>query len=114
MGMVPQSALVRRQRLLQLLEQPLVRGIVAEPLLATADQRLILGHAGVIHIILPTQRDGDGVSLGVRRVALEQVLGPDRDRDLFALIDFDDGESCDLHHSNTLVLSYALLAAITA
>ena len=34
----------RRQRLLQLLEQPLVRGIVAEPLLATADQRLALGH----------------------------------------------------------------------
>jgi hypothetical protein len=30
---------------LQLLEQPLVGGIEAEPLLATADQRLVLGHA---------------------------------------------------------------------
>src|SRR5262245_42122588 len=33
----------RRQRLLQLLEQPLVRGIVAEPLLATADSVSISG-----------------------------------------------------------------------
>jgi hypothetical protein len=44
----------RRQRLLQLLEQPFVRGIVAEPLLATADQRLVLGNARVIDVVLPT------------------------------------------------------------
>jgi hypothetical protein len=44
----------RVPELLQLLEKPLVRGVVAEPLLATADQRLVLGYTGVIDIILPT------------------------------------------------------------
>jgi hypothetical protein len=44
----------RRQCLLQLFEQALVRGVVAEPLLATADQRLVLGHARVIDVVLPT------------------------------------------------------------
>ena len=48
------ASLVRRQCLLQLLEQPLVRRIIAEPLLATTDQRFILGHARVIDIILAT------------------------------------------------------------
>jgi hypothetical protein len=38
---------------LQLLEQPLVRSIEAEPLPATADQRLVLGHASVIDVVLP-------------------------------------------------------------
>ena len=42
---------------------------------------------------------------GIRCVVFEQVIGPDRDRDFVALIDFDDGEAFDLHHSNTL-LSY--------
>ena len=32
---------------------------------------------------------------------LKQVIGSHRDRDLLALIDFDDGESFDLHHSST-------------
>ena len=48
------------------------------------------------------------MSLRVCRVAFEQVIGPDRDRNLFALIDFDDWEACDLHHSNTLELGDAL------
>src|SRR5262249_53380438 len=49
----------------------------------------------------------------VRCIAFEQVLGPDRDRYLFAIIDFDDDDGAPLdlfHHSNTLVLSYALHA----
>ena len=53
--MISDEQLVRRcQRRPQLLEQPLIRGIVTEPLLATADQRFVLGHAGVIDIVLPT------------------------------------------------------------
>jgi len=36
-----------RQRLLHLLEQPLVRGVVAEPLLVTANQRLVLGYTRI-------------------------------------------------------------------
>jgi hypothetical protein len=44
----------RHQCLLQPLEQLLVRGIVAEPLLATPDQGLVLGHARVIDVVLPT------------------------------------------------------------
>jgi hypothetical protein len=39
---------------LQPLEQPLVRRIVAKPLLAAPDQRLVLRHTGIIDIILPT------------------------------------------------------------
>jgi hypothetical protein len=39
---------------------------------------------------------GDGVPLRVCGVAFEQVIGPDRDRDFVALIDFDDGEAFDL------------------
>ena len=72
-----------------------------------------LGHKRVIDIILPTQGDRDGVPLGIRGVAFEQVIGFDRDRNFFALIDFDDddGESFVLHHSNTLVLGDALHAA---
>ncbi|MGA8971830.1 MAG: hypothetical protein WB496_01335, partial [Pseudolabrys sp.] len=44
--------MLRRQRLLQLLEKSLVRSIIAEPLLATADQRLVLRHTRVIDILL--------------------------------------------------------------
>jgi hypothetical protein len=65
-----------RQCLLQLLEQPLIGRIVSKPLLATPNQRLILGHTSVIDIILPTQRNGDGVPLGIRYVAFEHVIGP--------------------------------------
>ena len=97
-------ALVSRQCSLQLFEQSLVGRVVAKPLLASADQRLGLGHTRVIDIVLPTQRNGDGMSFRVYRVAFEQIIGPDRDRDLFALIDFDYGKSFDLHHSNALVL----------
>jgi hypothetical protein len=46
-----------------------------------------LGHKRVIDIILPTQGDRDGVPLGIRGVAFEQVIGSDRDRNFFALID---------------------------
>ena len=54
-----------------------------------------LGHKRVIDIILPTQGDRDGVPLGIRGVAFDQVIGFGRDRNFFALIDFDDddGES---------------------
>ena len=52
-----------------------------------------------------------GCRFGSAVSPLEQVIGPDCDRDLFALIDFDDREPFDLHRSNTLLLSYALLAA---
>ena len=65
---------------LQLFEQPLVRGVVAEPLLAT-DQRLVLGHAGAIALALRRQDEGDGVSLRVCRVAFQQVIGSHRDGD---------------------------------
>ena len=41
--------------------------------------------------------------LRVRSIAFEQIIGPDRDRDLFALIDFDDRQAFDLHHANTLL-----------
>ncbi len=50
----------------------------------------------------------------VRCIAFEQILGPDRDRYLFALIDFDDDDGAPLalfHHSNTLVLGDALQLA---
>ena len=51
----PKRTLVRRrQGFLQLLKQPAVGGIVAEPFLATADQRLVLGHTRVIDVVLPT------------------------------------------------------------
>jgi hypothetical protein len=36
--------------------------------------------------------------LRVRGVAFEQVIGPDRDRDLLALINIDYRQSLDLHH----------------
>jgi len=52
-----------------LLKQPLVRGIIAEPTLATADQRLILGHKSVIDIILSTLGYGDGMLFRVFGVA---------------------------------------------
>jgi len=52
------ASLVRRQCLLQLLEQPLVRSIVAKPLLAFADEGLVLRHTRVIDIVLPTQGNG--------------------------------------------------------
>src|SRR5262249_47913167 len=44
------------------------------------------------------------MSFRVCRVAFEQIIGPDRDRNLLALIDFDNGKSFDLHHSSALVL----------
>ena len=88
----------RHQCLLQPLEQLLVGGIVAKPLLATPDQRLIFSDTRVIDIILPTQGDGDGVLFRVGRVTFEQVIGSYRDRDLLALIHVDYGQSFDLHH----------------
>ena len=54
-------------------------GIVAEPFLATADQRLVLGHTRIIDVVLPTQGEGDGVSLGVDSIAFEKVIGSLRD-----------------------------------
>jgi hypothetical protein len=68
----PERSLIRRrhQCLLQLLEQPLVRGIVAEPLLATADQRLVLGHARVIDV----GRSGFAVSPPSRSSALTATV----------------------------------------
>jgi hypothetical protein len=48
------SFMLRRQRLLQFLEQLLVRGIIAEPLLAAADQRFVISHTSVIDTVLPT------------------------------------------------------------
>ena len=95
-GAFVSSSLLLHQRLLQLLEQPLVRSLVSKPPLAAANQCLGLGHARVVE--LPTQRYGDGVLLRVRRVALKQIIGPYCDRDPLTLVDFDDGESLDLHH----------------
>ena len=40
----------------------------------TADQRLIPSHPGIVNVILPTQGDGDGMSLRIRGVAFEQVI----------------------------------------
>jgi hypothetical protein len=79
----------KRQRFLQLLKQPPVGSIVAEPFLATADQRLVLGHTRVIDVFLPTQGEGDGVPLWVASIAFEQVIGPHCDGDLLALIDVE-------------------------
>ena len=95
-GAFVSSSLLLHQRLLQLLEQPLVRSFVPKPPLAAANQCLGLGHARVVE--LPTQRYGDGVLLGARRVALKQIIGPNRDRDLLALIHVDYWQSFDLHH----------------
>src|SRR5262245_37518882 len=58
--------------------KPLVRRIVAEPLLATADQRLVLSHAGVIDVTLATQ-----------------ILGPHSDRDFLTLLNVDNRQSFD-------------------
>jgi hypothetical protein len=78
---------------------------VPEPLLATADQRLVLGHPRVIE--LPAQSNGDGVTFRVSGVALEKVIGSYRDRDLLPLVNVDDRQSVDLHHThNTIELTH--------
>ena len=93
---------------MQLLEQPLVRGVVAKPLLTTTDQRLVVCNARIIDIVLPTQSNGDGVLFGIGRVAFEQIIGPNCDRDLLALVYVDYWKSFDFNQSNTLELGDAL------
>jgi hypothetical protein len=68
---------------LHFLEQSLVRCLKAEPPFAASDQRLALGHSGVIHVRLTSQGNRYRVAFGVFRITGNYVIRANRDRDFF-------------------------------
>lgn len=79
------------QCLLQFLEQPFVRGVVAKPFLPPADdQRLVLGHPSLIDIVAC-----------VRLWRWDAAPGPQcrlRAGVISSLVDIDFWQSLDFHH----------------
>ena len=92
----------------ELLERPLVWGIVAEPLLATADQRFVLGHSGIIHAWLPSQGNRYRVAFGVFRITAQYVIRANRDRDFVGFI--YDGQAIEFifRHHALLILTHII------
>jgi hypothetical protein len=96
-----------------LLEQPLVRGIVAgKPPLTAADLRLILCHESVIDVLFPTQGYGDGmpfdVGLGKRADLLQFMPGLAYD------CSFIGGNMPTLKAPNQVAFLVSLILAIVA
>src|SRR5262249_47079677 len=102
--------LLTRQRLLQFLEQSLVRCVKAEPRLAASDERLALGHSGIIHARLTPQGNGYRVAFGVFRVTLPYVIRPNRCRDFFGFVGIYDGQALEFvsrHHAHSYYYPYS-------
>src|SRR5262245_2311668 len=82
--------LLTRERLLQFPEQLLVRWVKAEPLLAASDQRLALGHSGIVHARLTSQGNRYRVAFGVFRITFLHVIQANRHRNIFGFVGIYD------------------------
>src|SRR5690242_7393403 len=84
----PKSCRLSRalRRLLQVLEQFLVRRVIAEPFLTAADQRLAASHASGIDAMRSPKSNRNRVTFGIFRITGLQDLGADCDGELVAFV----------------------------